>query len=656
MACGLALLASATWASAAAPTYYTVASPNGKISILVSTRGTLTYRVLVNDVPLLKESRLGLRLNDGELGQDVNLVNSAHRVNDSTWTNPFGKQREVRDHYRELTLTLREKSSAREFRVVFRVFDDGVGFRYELPALPANRNQEFVVEEELTQFAFTADNLVYAGDHVAIPPEDYDSRGGFAGSQEWEFRRQRLSDLSPDTVTGLPLVTQTPVGWVALTEADLLDWAGLWLARVPTSDGSAAVTLRARLAPRLDGQGVVKSRLPRSSPWRVLLIGEQPGRLVESNLVLNLSTPSQLADSSWIKPGLMAWDRWWSGVGKADAATIKEFIQFASDMGWPYQLIDAGWYTGRRSKDLDITKPVPVVELPELRSFAAERNVKLWLWLYWTDVEQSDYEKAFATYEEWGIAGVKIDFMDRDDQEMVQWYEKIARAAAKHHLMVNFHGAYKPAGLQRTWPNQMTSEGVLGNEYNKWSTRANAEHRTTLPFTRYLAGPADFTPGGFVNRAPAVFKTGVSPTQVQSTRAGELALFVCYDSPVTCVCDHPSNYRDKAGIGFLKLVPTVWDETRVLSGAIGEHVVMARRSGDDWFLGALNNNQRRVKTLKLDFLGPGRWRMQLWRDHPRSSEEAELVETEEREVSATDTLDLKMQRSGGAVARFTRIP
>jgi alpha-glucosidase len=636
------------------PAPLTVSSPDGKILVQFNTRGILTYRLTVDGIATLNDSRLGLRLRDGELGRDVTLVSADRTETDTIWTNSLGKQRTVRDYHRELTLTLRENPAGRNFQVVFRVFDDGVGFRYALPE--GSGAKDFIVDEELTQFAFTGDHLVYAGDHVAIPPEDYDSRGGFAGSQEWEYRKQRLSDLAPDTVTGLPLLTQTPAAWVAVTESDLLDWSGLWLSRAPQANGSTAVTLRARLAPRLDGDGLVKSTLPRHSPWRTLIIGREPGRLVESNLVLNLSTPSQLADPSWIKPGLMAWDSWWSGIGKKDAATMKDFIQFAADMHWPYQLVDGGWYTGTRTPTSDITHPTVAIDLPELRRFAAERGVRLWLWLYWSDVDRADYEKAFALYEEWGIAGVKIDFMDRDDQEMVRWYEKIARAGAKHHLMVNFHGAYKPTGLIRTLPNQITCEGIMGNEYNKWSARSTAAHRTTLPFTRFLAGPGDFTPGGFLNRSPEKFQTHVTPTQVQNTRAGELALFVAYDSPIACVSDHPSHLRDQPGIDFLKLVPTVWDETRVLSGAVAEHIVVARRSGADWFLGAVNNAQRRVKTIKLDFLGEGRWQLRWWHDDPRSSEEAELIQIEEKTVTATDTLDLRLQRSGGAVAHFVRLP
>lgn len=636
-------------------------SPDGRIAVTVKTRGSLTYRLTVDDSPVLNESRLGLRLQDGvELGRDVTLVKADRADADTAWVNPLGKRRQVRDHHRELRLTLRENSaSGRTFDVVFRAFDDGVGFRYLLPR--AGGAADFILEEELTQFAFTADNVCFAGDHIAIPPDAYDSRGGFAGSQEWEFRKQRLSDLPIETVTGLPLLTHTPAAWVAVTEADLIDWAGLWLAREPQAAGTSAVTLRARLAPRLDGQGLVKASLPHASPWRVLMIGREPGRLIESDLVLNLSTPCQIANPFWVKPGMVAWDSWWSGIGQKDTGTMKDFIAFAGEMGWPYQLVDGGWYvgthTGKPRPDADITRPAPGVDMPELLRFAAENKVRLWVWLYWTDAAQGDaYKQAFALYEKWGLAGVKIDFMDRDDQEMVNWYEQVTRTAAEHHLLVNFHGAYKPTGMIRTWPNQITREGVLGNEYNKWSRRVTAEHRVTLPFTRFLAGPGDFTPGGFLNRPADRFQTRVSPTQVQGTRAGQLALFVAYDSPVACVCDHPINLRGQPGIDFLKLVPTVWDETRVLSGVVAEHLVIARRSGSDWYLGALNNSYTRVRSVKLDFLGAGNWKMRWWRDAADSAENAEHLEIEERVVSAGDTLDVRMAPGGGAVLRFERLP
>ncbi|HEY5226935.1 MAG TPA: glycoside hydrolase family 97 protein [Opitutaceae bacterium] len=645
------------WAADLGRFDHSVDSPDGHIRVSIAAEGPLAYRVSLDGTPVLNESRMGLRLRGGVvLGDDVTFVSQAGTTVDTAWTNPLGKRSQVRDHHNELALSLREKGeNGRAFSVVFRVFNDGVGFRYEMPK--DKGADDFVVDEELTQFAFTTDSECYAGDHAASPPDAYDSRGGFRGSQEWEFRKERLADLSAETVTGLPLLTHTPAAWVAVTEADLTDWAGMWLAREPQEAGTTAVTLRSRLAPRFDGNGLVKGTLPHPSPWRVLLLGREPGRLIESDVIVNLSTPCEIADPSWVKPGMMAWDCWWSGLGQMDAGTMSDFIRFAGEMGWPYQLIDAGWYPGTRHADSDIMHPVPQVEMDRLLKEAAENNVRLWVWLYWTDVDQHDaYKEAFALYEKWGIAGVKIDFMDRDDQEMVNWYEKITRCAAEHHLLVDFHGAFKPTGMIRTWPNQITREGILGNEYNKWSRRVTPEHRTTLPFTRFLAGPGDFTPGGFNNRQGDKFQTGVTPSQVQGTRAGQLALFVAYDSPVMCVADHPVDLRGKPGIDFLRIVPTTWDDTRVLSGVVAEHLVVARRHGDEWFLGALNNSSGRVKSVKLDFLPKGRWHARLWHDAPDSGENGEHIAIDERDVSTADTLDLRMASGGGAVAHFVREP
>jgi alpha-glucosidase len=266
-------------------------------------------------------------------------------------------------------------------------------------------------------------------------------------------------------------------------------------------------------------------------------------------------------------------------------------------------------------------------------------------------VDRDDtYLKAFPLYEQWGIAGVKIDFMNRDDQEMVNWYEKITQAAAAHHLMVNFHGAFKPTGMIRRYPNQITREGILGNEYNRWSARVTPEHKTTLPFTRLLAGPADFTPGGFLNRQLDQFRPNVRPTEVQGTRCAELALFVCLESPIVNACDHPSHYRGQPGLDFLKLVPTVWDDTRVLDGAVAEHVVIARRHGKTWFLGALTDRHARDIRLPCAFLKSGTWRVKLWKDAPDSDTNGEHLVTEERVVRASDELVLHLAPAGGTVA------
>ncbi len=638
------------------PPAHIVRSPDETIEVSVTPGSPLTYSVSVDGQPIVVGARLGLKLRDGTtLGRHVELVSATHQSHDSTWENRLGKRRFVRDHHNQLILLLSERSvDGRTFEVVLRAANDGVAFRYELLSQPSMR--AFLLDEELTEFAFVDDFVCYAGEQEK----------GFSGPQEWEFARRRLSDVKADSIVGLPLLVETPAAWVAVAEADLLDWAGLWLGGVEQEAKAATsiaeelfsqiqqtpVTLRARLAPRPEGDGLVKAKAPHRSPWRVLLIGRQPGRLVESELIRNLSTPSQLNDASWVQPGMMAWDHWWTGESMMDTATIKQYIQLAADMGWPYQLIDAGWYGEPNKPEADITKVVGTLDMAEVRRLAEEKGVRLWLWLHWADAAREDsYKKAFPLFREWGIAGVKIDFMDRDDQEMVQWYEEIARAAAEHRLMVNFHGAFKTSGFDRTFPNQLTREGVLGNEHNKWSARVTPEHKVTLPFTRYLAGPADFTPGGFLNRRPSQFQPQ-KPTLVQGTRAAELALTVVYESPICCVCDHPGHYREQPGVDFLKVVPTVWDDTRVPVGEVGEHVVVVRQAGDEWFLGALTNSQGRELSVPLDFLGPGRWIARLWKDAADADENAEHLATEERSVRADDTLTLRLAPAGGCVARF----
>jgi alpha-glucosidase len=606
----------------------------------------LTYSVSVDGKALLVDSRLGLKFKDGvTLGANVRLAKVERNQSDTTWENRTGKRRTVHDRHNELRVFCVEQSG-RPFEIVVRAFDDGIGFRYELPKALSAATQDFVLEEEQTQFAFPENYACYAGEN-----ENTGKSGnpiGYVGSQESEYKPMRLGDLPTDQVRMVPLLVKTPAAWVAVTESELYDWAGMWLNRAATAGSTPGVTLAARLSPRPDGQGLVKSSFPRHSPWRTLLIARQPGRLVESDLVLNLASPSVIADTSWIKPGIASWD-WWSQVTRPSTATYKDFIQFSADMGWPYTLLDAGW-SSRNS----ITQGSPSVNMEELLAFAKEKHVRLWLWLNWTSVERNAaYQEAFPLYEKWGIAGVKIDFMNRDDQDMVNWYEKIAKSAADHHLMVNFHGAFKPTGIIRTYPNQITREGILGNEYNRWSSRVTPEHKVTLPFTRMLAGPADFTPGGFLNRPLALFQCNVRPTQVQGTRCAELALFVCLESPVINAADDPSHYRDQPGLDFLKVVPTVWDDTRVLDGAVGEHLVIVRRNGARWFLGALTDRNGRELPVPLNFLGAGKWKVTLWEDAPDSEQNGEHLVKNERTVRTSDTLQLKLAPAGGTVAVFS---
>jgi alpha-glucosidase len=341
---------------------------------------------------------------------------------------------------------------------------------------------------------------------------------------------------------------------------------------------------------------------------------------------------------------------------------MKYFIDFAAEMGWQYQIVDWQWYgppfkeDGSFNTDADITKMIPGIDIPELVAYAGKKNIKIILWLLWPNADKQ-MEKAFSLYEKWGVAGVKIDFMDRNDQEMVDFYRRVALCAARHHLVVDFHGAYVPDGLSRTYPNLITREGVLGNEYNKWSDRVTPVHCLTLPFTRGLAGEMDFTPGGFLNDQPEKFKVvgGDSPApHVMGTRCFQLAMMVVYESAFQVFCESPYNVRNQQGSDFLKGIPTTWDETKVLEGMPGEYILVARRSGDTWYLGGMSVGKRSF-AINAGFLDDAVYQAVTWTDaldadkHPRK-----LIR---KEVSVTRDKELKFDISpnGGFVAVLKRL-
>ncbi|HVN79477.1 MAG TPA: glycoside hydrolase family 97 protein, partial [Terriglobia bacterium] len=565
------------------------------------------------------------------------------------WQTVVGKSKVVADHCNELHLWLEEaRPTRRQLEVLFRAYNDGVAFRYFLPEQQGVR--DFRLTSERSEFHFAANHVAWAAQY-----------GTYASSQEREFDRITLSQISPSSIIGLPMLIQAGEGaWVAITEAALEDWAGMYLAGAGTCPNAVVTSL----SPRPDEPGVlVNSRAPRYSPWRVLMIGQRPGDLIESNLVLNLSEPCALADTSWIKPGKSAWDRWWSGDYAPDAnfkigmntATMNYFTQFAADMGWEYVLVDWTWYGDPLNPNADITKSIPEVDLPAIIKYAHDRNVKVLIWLRWNHVNRQ-MDQAFPLYEKWGISGVKIDFMDRDDQEMVNFYYRVVRKAAEHHLLVDFHGAYKPTGLRRTYPNLITREGVMGNEYNKWSTRITPEHKLTLPFTRMLAGPMDFTPGGFRNATKAAFRAQDTAPFVMGTRAQELGMLVVYESPLQVLCDSPYNYRGQPGLEFYRLVPTTWDETKVLDGQVGEFIVMARKSGNRWFIGAMNDSKPRTVEVSLSSLGTGKYSLQYFADAQDAADFPDHVSIATREIATSEKLAIQMAPGGGYAGVLTPLP
>ncbi|PPU76534.1 alpha-glucosidase [Xanthomonas cucurbitae] len=624
-----------------------VQSPDARTRVEFSLRdgGVPSYRVLYRNNVVLDDAPLGLDLGRADkLGRGMTVSGSSIDTHDSRFTLQVGKTRQVRDHYRQLRVQLTDPQR-RPLTIELRAYDDGVALRYVLPDAGQVR-----IRNELTSFAF---------------PRDYPcwtlNLGRFGTSHEGEYDAIAASKLRPHNLLELPLVCQTDAKGttLAIGEANLRDYAGLYL--TGRSEGGLGVS--AKLSPRLDDPSLAvridaKGR-DFATPWRVILLGDTPASLIESTLMSALNPPPAF-DASWVRAGKSAWD-WWSGnlaSGVADpgmnTATIRRYIDHAQQLKLQYMLIDDGWFhgstgDGQYNADADIRRPVEQLDLPGLVAYARERNVGLWLWAHWRALD-AQMDQALAWYQQLGIKGIKVDFMDRDDQQMVDFYHRLLAKAAEHKLLVNLHGAYHPTGLTRTFPNYLTQEGVLGAEYNKWTSRITATHNLTLPFTRMLLGPMDYTPGGFRNVRPSEFKWQHIAPQVMTTRAQQLAMYVVYESPFAVVADSPEQYENVPAAQFLRDVPASWDETRALDGAIGEHIALARRSGTDWYIGAMTNEQARTLALPLSFLDKGNWVATIYADGQSPTD----VHIETRTLNRQDTLQLTLAASGGAAVRLQK--
>ena len=650
-------------------------SPNGELEMSIATvrgqavqdaGGQLAYRVTFRGKAVLNWSNLGLAMEGlPVLGAAVRIESSQPSSQDQTWNSVAGKANPIRNHYNAVTVqTVETAAGGRRLSIEARAFDDGVAFRYAVPAQPSV--QEMRISNEATQFRFTKDATTWP-----LILRDFQT------SSEDDYHELTVSALHPEYLVALPLLVEVPgAAWVGLTEANIDDWAGLF---VHTADQNI---LTARLAPLVEDRTAphipwpidpkaepsmisVVRQAPANSPWRALMIADDPGRLVESNMVVNLNPPSAIADTSWIKPGKTSWD-WWSGsLAKGvsfrpgmNTDTMKHYIDFSSRNGFPYMLIDAGWAgraaaggRGASGSGADLTKTSANIDMPALLDYAKSKNVRLWLWSHWTDIDRQ-VDEAFPLFEKWGIAGVKIDFMDRADQWMANWYRQIAKKAADHHLLLDYHGAFKPDGLRRTYPNVLTREGVMGAEYNKWSARETPVHNTTLPFTRMLAGPMDYTPGGFENVTKDQFEARNSNPMVMGTRVHQTALFVVFESAFQMVADYPGAYDGQKETEFLKAVPATWDETRVINGRPARFITIARRSGREWYVGSITNWDPRELDLPLSFLGAGSYNAEIYADGPNAATQAKDSVLEKRSVDAKTVLKLKLAPGGGAAIRL----
>tara|TARA_R110002050_G_scaffold95107_3_gene198005 strand:+ start:16011 stop:18020 length:2010 start_codon:yes stop_codon:yes gene_type:complete len=633
-----------------------LSSPNNRLSILfetikenqVSESGEqLTYSVIYNDQELVDRSALSLNFeNQRPLGEDVKIVSAERTSLEQSYKLIAGKTNFVNEKCNVLTIQLQEDGSpSRKLTIEARAYNDAVAFRYMVP--DQSDMKEFRLIGERAEFKISKDAITYA----QILPRNS------VHSYESEYVKLPLTAFSHvgsvvnDPKIGLPLLMEVPgVAWVAINEADLQNYSSMYLTTL--SEGWSGHWLEAFLAPQIEDSSVcVTGSFPLTSPWRILQVGDDPGALIESNILTNLNDENVIEETSWIKPGKAAWN-WWNGSigaeGLRDFSTecMKYYVDFAAESGLEHLVIDAGW----AARD-DITKMNGRVDIPLVVEYGKQKNVGIWIWLHYRDAVKQ-LEEAFPIYEKWGVAGLKIDFIERDDQAGIDFYYRAAKKAVEHHLMLDFHGCTKPTGLSRTYPNILGYEAVIGMEVSRGGLRDNPDSHLMLPFTRMLQGFMDYTPGGFNNVTKEEFVPCSSKPMVMGTRAHHLAMYVVYESPIQMVSDHPNAYKNEPSFQFIKDVPATWDETKVLNGIPGEYITIARRKGDNWFLGSMTNWNPRELHCSLDFLSDGTYLAEIYMDTPGSGLYPRSNSIKRVMVNNKQQLELYLASGGGCAVKF----
>jgi len=635
---------------AAAGPVVEVVSPSGKARIELNLRdsaGTPNVphvKVVFDGTVMIDHSRLGMELEGSQaLGNECEVLAITTRPVREHYVQVTGKRRHVAAHGAEALVTLRETAAPqRRWQVALRAYDDGAAFRYQFPA--QDRWPMLGIARETTEFRLPPAALLQA-----LP------LNGYTTSYEKRYQQLPARDVPPDWLLGLPLLFQAGhQAWGAITESNVNEYAGLYLAH------AGAGLFAARLSPLPGEPGMaVRAGLPHASPWRVIMLGDHPGRLIESDIVLNLADPCALEDTSWIKTGKTTFP-WWNGYHEENVgftpglntATARHYIDFCAAAGIPYHSLDGmgntAWYGGPITPyaGADPTTAVDGLDLPEVLAHARAKGVRLRLWMNWMAAAKH-MERAFPLYRQWGIEGVMLDFMDRDDQQMNRFVRDAVRLAAENRLTVTLHGCPKPTGLERTYPNLLTHEAVMNLEYNKWDhTGITPDHELTVPFTRMLAGPLDFHQGSFRTTQSAGFKPRNEAPLVMGTPARMLASYVVFQNHLSMIADYPSAYAGHPGLPILAAIPTTWDDTRVLDGEVARYIVVARRSGSNWYVGAMTDSRARTLTVPLGFLGENRYSAQVVSDNPDAGFGMSLSR---QPVTREERLPLKTASGGGAV-------
>ena len=626
---------------------------NNIVFTLKINKGKADYSIAYKKNTLIANSSLNLDIEGMGMIQNAFIIHSpVYKEVNETYKLVVGKASVVNDHYRQAIVSIGDKMNKNNrFDIEVRIFNDGVAFRYLLPK--QNGRSSFTLLEEQTQFRFTEDPIVKA---LQFP--------NFTTSHEGLYTTELLSKVAEDTLMDMPALFQFPNKiFMAITEAALLDYAGMYLSK---HNG----ILYSQLSP-LPGQKKikVKANLPHSSPWRVFLISDRIGALIESNVITSLNAPCAIKNISWLKPGTTTFP-WWNGTivpdsikGGNNFETNKYYIDFCAANHITYHtVVEYGgheWYTNDGSgyqpgRNVDITKPVAGLDMKKICDYAKKKNVGIRVWTHWKALYPK-LDTAFDVFEKWGISGMMVDFMDRDDQQMVNIQTEILQKAAAHHLHIQFHGAYKPTGLSRTYPNELTREGTLNYEHDKWDNLVTPDADLNVAETRLLAGSTDYHLGGFRALPYKKFIIQNFRPYVIGTRCHMLAMYIVLENYLPMVCDYPDAYIGQPGFEVIKKMPATWDETHVPVAEVDQYISIARRKNDNWFIGTITNHEGREINLNFKFLPSGKYSAEIYSDAPDADENGDHLTIKKMVIDKNTVLKLSLAPGGGNVILLKRL-
>lgn len=627
---------------------YSLKSPNGDLQLTATVNKSISFQAAFKNQPIISESFIDMKLmGENSFGTKPKVVKVSESSTNQVLT-PVLPQKfaSIKDSYNELIIQFKNN-----FKITFRAYDSGIAYRFS-----TSRKKDILIEEETFKINFANETMAF------FPKED-----SFISHNERFYIKTKLDTLTAANFCSLPVLNKVGNINILITDADIYEYPGMFMKG--TSNNSLQATFPkyvVKATPKVGGEDrdqvleyadyLAKSNGKRDFPWRVLVITDKDIDLIKNTLVYQLARPSKIKDTDWIKPGRVAWD-WYNanniyGVdfkSGINTETYKYYIDFASKYGLEYIILDEGW----TKSTTETRESNPDIDISELVSYSKAKNVGIILWTLWGPLEKD--LSILDLYKSWGVKGIKMDFMQRNDQYMIDFYEKVAKKAAENHLLVDFHGAFKPTGLQRTYPNVVSYEGVKGNENNKWMNEITPEHNVTLPFIRNVAGPMDFTPGSMINSSLKNYNISFDRPMSLGTRSHQVAMYVVFESALQMLCETPSlYYKEAETTEFISKIPTVWDETIGLDGKVGEYVVIARKKVNTWFVAGMTNWTPREIEIDFSFLPPGEYQAQIMKDGMNADKFAQDYVIETFNVNATTSKNISLVSGGGFAVIITK--